>query len=95
MLRVITRERRGEQISRHGLLSSPDAIRKLRIGDQESRDAARVQLLYKGVDLWVHDRLAHQRQRAMPRLLHAHKHRSVMSLKEEDTFTEKRIALCL
>ena len=67
-------------MSKHGLLSSPDAIRKLRISDQESRDAARVQLLYKGVDLWVHDRLTHQRQRAMPWLLQAHKHKSVMSL---------------
>ena len=47
---------------------SPDAVWELCIGHEESGDAAAVQLLYERVDLWVHDWLAHKRQRAMPRL---------------------------
>ena len=53
-------------------LSVPDAVRELRVGHQEGRDAAGVQLLHQGVDFRIHDRLAHQRQRAVPRLRQTH-----------------------
>jgi hypothetical protein len=49
----------------------PDAVWELRIRDEEGGDGAGVQLAHEGVDLWVHDGLAHQRQRAVPGLAQA------------------------
>ena len=45
-----------------------DGIRELGIGDQEGGDAFLVQQRHEGIDLWVHDGLPHQRQRAVLRL---------------------------
>ena len=49
----------------------PDAVWELCIGDEEGGDGACVQLAHEGVDFRVHDGLAHQRQRAVPRLAQA------------------------
>ena len=57
-------------IGKESKVIGPDAIRELRIGDQEGGDAAGMQLLHEGVDLRIHDRLAHQRQRTVPWLRH-------------------------
>ena len=57
----------------------PDAIWELCIGHEECGDTAAVQLLYKRVDLWVHDWLAHKRQGAVPRLLRDTRAVSILS----------------
>lgn len=39
--------------------NQPDLFRELGIGDQEAGDVALVEETQEGVNLWVHDRLAH------------------------------------
>lgn len=49
--------------------AAPDTVGELSIGDQEGGYAASMQQRDQVVDFWVHDRLAHQRQSAVPHLL--------------------------